>query len=46
MIEGYTKKVTSQEMATALKAIKLGTEARPSEMCAEMMSASGKVGLV
>ena len=46
MIEGLIKNVTRDEMAIAIKVMKPGMAAGLSEVCAEMISASGEVGLV
>ena len=43
MIEGNNKKVNRKEMAIAIKVMKPGKAAGPSEVCAGMISASGKV---
>ena len=45
MVEGPIKKVTREEMATAIKVMEPGKAAGPSEVCAEMISASGEVGV-
>ena len=45
MVKGPIKNVTREEMAIATKVMKLGKAAGPSEVCAEMISASGKVGV-
>ena len=45
MIEGPIKNVTREETAIAIKVIKPGKAAGPSEVCAEMISASGEVGV-
>ena len=39
------KNVTCKEMAIAIKVMKPGKAAGPSEVCAEMISASGEVGV-
>ena len=44
MVEGPIKNVTREEMAIAVKVMKPGKAARPSEVCAEI-SASGEVGV-
>ena len=44
MAEGPIKNVTHEEMAMAIKMMKLGKAAGPSEVCAEMISAAGEVG--
>ena len=41
--EGPIKKVTHEEMAIAINVMKPGKAAKPSEICAEIISASGKV---
>ena len=43
MVEGPIKNVTREEMAIALKVVKPGKAAGPSEVCGEMISASGEV---
>ena len=45
MEEGPIKDVTRKEMAMAIKVMKPGKAARPSEVCAEMISACGEVGV-
>ena len=45
MVHGPTKNVTCEEMVTALKVTKPGKAAGPSEVCSEMISASGEVGV-
>ena len=45
MVEGPIKNVTREEIAIAIKVIKPGKAAGPSEVCAEMISASGDVGI-
>ena len=45
MVEGPIKNVTREEMAIAIKVMKPGKTAGPSEVCAEMISASGEVGV-
>ena len=45
MEEGLIKNVTRKEMAMAIKVMKPGKAARPSEVCEEMISASGEVGV-
>ena len=45
MVEGPIKNVTRKEMAIAIKVMKPGKAAGPSEVCAEMISASGEVGV-
>ena len=44
-VEGPIKNVTSEEMAIVIKMMKPGKAAGPSEVCAEMISASGEVGV-
>ena len=44
MVEGPIKNVICKEMALTIKVIKPEKAAGPSELCAEMISASGKVG--
>ena len=46
MVEEPIEKVTHEKMAIAITAMKPGKAARPPEVCAEMMSTSGEVGLV
>ena len=43
MVEGSIKDVTREEMAIAIKVMKPGKAAGPSEACAEMISANGEV---
>ena len=45
MIEGPIKNVTREEMAIAIKVMKPRKAAGPSEVCAEMISDSGEVGV-
>ena len=45
MVEGSNKNVTREEMATAIKVMKPGKAAAPSKVYAEMISASGEVGV-
>ena len=45
MVEGLFKNVTREEMSIAIKVMKPGKTAGPSEICAEMISASGEVGV-
>ena len=45
MVEGPIKNVTHKEMVIALKVMKPGKAAGPSEVCAEMISVSGEVGV-
>ena len=45
MVEGPTKNVTRKEMAIAIKLMKPGKAAGPSEVCAEIISASREVGV-
>ena len=45
MTEGSVEKINRKEMAIAVKAMKLRKVAGSSEVCAEMISASGKVGI-
>ena len=45
MVERPIKNVTLEEVAMAIKVIKPGKTAGPSEVCAEMISASGEVGV-
>ena len=45
MVEGPIKNVTREEMVIAIKVIKPRKAAGPSEVCAEMISASGEVGI-
>ena len=45
MIEGPIKNVTCKEIEIAIKVIKPGDAAGLSEVCAEMISASGKAGV-
>ena len=44
MVEGPIRNVPREEMAIAIKVMKPGRAAGPSEVCAEMISASGEVG--
>ena len=44
MVEGSIKNVTREVMAIAIKVMKPGKAAGPSEVCAEIISASGIVG--
>ena len=44
IVEGPIKNVTREEMAIAINVMKPGKAAGPSEVCAKMISASGKVG--
>ena len=46
MVEGPIKNVNRKEMAMAIKVMKPGKAAGPSEVCAKMIFASGEVGLV
>ena len=43
MVDGPIEKITRQEMTISIKAIKPGKVAGPSEVCAEMVFASGEV---
>ena len=45
MVEGPIKNVTREEMARAIKVMKPVKAAGPSEVCAEMISARGEVGV-
>ena len=45
MVEEPIKNVTQKEMAIAIKVMKPGKAAGPSEACPEMISASGEVGV-
>ena len=45
MVEGPIRNATREEMAIAIKVIKPRKAAGPSEVCAEMISASGEVGV-
>ena len=45
MVEGPIKKVTREEMAIVIKVMKPGKAPGPSEVCAEMISVSGEVGV-
>ena len=45
MVEGPIKNVTREEIAIAIKVIKLEKAAGPSKVCAEMISASEEVGV-
>ena len=45
MVEGPIKNVTHKKMAIAIKVIKPGKAVEPSEVCAEMISASKEVGV-
>ena len=45
MVEGPIKSVTPEEMAIAIKVMKSGKAAGPSEVCAEVISVSGEVGV-
>ena len=45
VVEGPIKNVTREEMSMAIKVMKPGKAAGPSKVCAEMISASGKVGV-
>ena len=45
MAEGPNKNVTHKEMVIAIKVIKPGKAAGPSDVCAKMLSASGEVGV-
>ena len=45
MVEGPIKNVTREKMSIAIKVMKPGKTAGPSEVCAEMISASGEVGV-
>ena len=45
MLKAPIKNVTREEMAMPIKVMKPGKTAGPSEVCAEMISASGVVGV-
>ena len=45
MIEKAIENVTRKEMAIAIKVTKSGKTAGPSEVCAEMIPASGEEGV-
>ena len=45
MLKGPIKNVTQEEMAIAIKVMKPGKAAGPSEVCAKMISASGELGV-
>ena len=45
MVAGPIKNVTREKMAIAIKVMKLGKAAGPSEVCAEMISACREVGV-
>ena len=45
IVEGPIKNVTREEIAIAIKVMKPGKVAGPSEVCAEMISDSGEVGV-
>ena len=45
VVEEPIKNVTCKEMVIAIKVMKLGKVAGPSEVCAEMISAMGEVGV-
>ena len=45
MVEGSIKNAIRKKMAIAIEMIKPGKAAEPSEVCVEMISATGKVGL-
>ena len=45
MIEGPIKNITHKEIAIAIKVMKPGKAAGPSEVCAQMISASGEIGV-
>ena len=45
MVEGPIKNVTQEEMAIAIKVMKPGKAVGPYEVCAEMISVSGEVGI-
>ena len=45
MVEGPIKNLTREEIAIAIKVMKPGKAAGPSEVCVEMISASGEVGV-
>ena len=44
LVDRSIEKVTREEMMIAIKAMIPGKSAGPSEVCAEMISASGEVG--
>ena len=45
MVEGLIKNVTCEEITIAIKAVKQGKAAGLSEVCAEMICASEKIGI-
>ena len=45
MVEVLIEKVTCEEMATAVTAMKPGKAAGPSKVCAEIVSTSGEIGI-
>ena len=45
MIEGPIKKITHKEIAIAIKAMKPGKAVGPYEVCAQMISARGEIGV-
>ena len=45
MVEVPIKNVTREKIAIAIKVMKLGKAAGPSEVCAEMISAGGEIGV-
>ena len=45
MVEGPVKNVSREEMAITIKVMKTGKATRPSEVGAEMICASGEVGV-
>ena len=45
LVKGPIKNVTHEEMAIAIKVMKPEKAAGPSKVCAEMISASGQVGV-
>ena len=45
MVQEPIKNVIREEMTIAIKVMKPGKAAGPSEVCAEMISASGEVGV-
>ena len=45
MREGHIKNVAREKMAIAIKVVKPGKAAGPSEECAKMISASGEIGV-
>ena len=45
VVKGSIKNVTHEEMAIAIQVMKPGKAAGPSEVCAEMISVSGQVGV-